>query len=204
MSPLVAFAGLAGAGYAGGLWLLARNVAARRALALGSLPVWLMPLAALLAAIGAGALAPPLALVVASTVIGACVCAIVDARLGLIFDALCGTMVVVAGCETSALRCVGQGLVALALVGGLLLTLHLLTGRRGIGLGDVKLGSAIALGYGPGAAIVAIGGAFVLGASYALAMLAMGRARRSDTIAFGPFMAGGALVGAAAAAGWIW
>jgi leader peptidase (prepilin peptidase)/N-methyltransferase len=200
---MIGILALAGGAYAGGLWFIAQRVAERRALALGERPRWLVPLAALAALVVAAVLPAGTAMVVASTVIGASVCAVVDARTGLILDALSFTMIIVAAAETIAMRCFDAGLVAFALVGGLLFALYVGTGRRGIGLGDVKLGSAIALGYGPSAGALAVGGAFVLGATYAIAMLAMGRATRSDALRFGPFMAGGTIVGAAAAAGWI-
>ena len=89
---------------------------------------------------------------------------------------------------------------AAAVVAGALTGLYLVTGRRGIGLGDVKLGGAIALGYGLGIALVAIGSAFVLGALYAVVMIASGRAKRSDAVRFGPFLAGGAAIGLTAGA----
>ena len=96
-------------------------------------------------------------------------------------------------------------LVAAAAVGAALIALYLLSGRRGIGLGDVKLSSAIALGYGLGPACAAIGSAFILGGVYAAALLLSGRAKRTDAVRFGPFIAGGAAVGLGANfLGWPW
>jgi leader peptidase (prepilin peptidase)/N-methyltransferase len=133
------------------------------------------------------------------------VCAIVDARTGFIFDALSLSMILIAGAIGIHAGRVVDGALAVAVIGGLLGSLYLLTGRRGIGLGDVKLGSAIALGSGLGAGTVAIGSAFVLGAAYALILIALGRARRTDTLRFGPFLAGGAAVGVTfGIVGWPW
>ncbi|MDQ6943875.1 MAG: prepilin peptidase, partial [Candidatus Eremiobacteraeota bacterium] len=81
-------------------------------------------------------------------------------------------------------------------VGGSLLTLHVLTRGRGLGLGDVKLGTAIGAGFGPAAGLVALGAAFVLGGAFASWLLLTGRARRGDAIRFGPFLAAGTVAAA--------
>ena len=141
--------------------------------------------------IAAGALAA-----VSGTLVGA----VVDARSGLIPDAVTRTTALV------ALACaVGSGVAPLACggafaVGGSLLVIHVLTRGRGIGLGDVKLGTAIGTGFGPAAGIFAIGTAFVLGGAYASWLLVTGRARRGDTIRFGPFLAAGTVAAALAPA----
>ena len=127
---------------------------------------------------------------------GTLAAAVVDARTGLIPDAVTRTTAFAAlGCA------VANGVAPLACggayaVGGALLALHLLTGGRGLGLGDVKLGTAIGAGFGPGAGIVALGAAFVLGGTYASWLLITGRARRGDSIRFGPFLAAGAAAAA--------
>ena len=122
---------------------------------------------------------------------GTLVAAVADARTGLIPDALTRTTAFAAlGCA------VANGAAPLACggayaVGGALLGLHLLTRGRGLGLGDVKLGTAIGAGFGPSAGIFALGAAFVFGGAYATWLLLAGRARRGDTIRFGPFLAAG-------------
>jgi leader peptidase (prepilin peptidase)/N-methyltransferase len=148
------------------------------------------------AAAGAALILPPaLALSAGATLVGALICGLVDARTGFIFDALSLTMVATA-CLTAGLNAhAADGALGAAIVGSTLGVLHLLTRRRGIGLGDVKLGAAIAFGYGVGPALVAIGSAFVLGAVYAVTLISLGRAKRTDAVRFGPFIAAGAAVG---------
>jgi leader peptidase (prepilin peptidase)/N-methyltransferase len=126
------------------------------------------------------------------TVIGAAI----DARTGVIPDAVTRTTALTAlGCA------VATGIAPVACsgayaVGGSLLVLHLLTRGRGLGLGDVKLGTAIGAGFGPAAGIVALGAAFVLGGMYASWLLLTRRARRGDAIRFGPFLAAGTVAAA--------
>ncbi len=124
---------------------------------------------------------------------GTLVAAVVDARTGFIPDALT---------RTTAVAAVGfayaNGVAPLACggayaVGGALLALHVLTRGRGLGLGDVKLGTAIGAGFGPGPGLVALGAAFVLGGAYASWLLLTHRARHGDSIRFGPFLAAGTL-----------
>lgn len=127
---------------------------------------------------------------------GTVVAAVIDVRTGLIPDALT---------RATALAALGwalaTGVVPFACggayaVGGALLALHLLTRGHGLGLGDVKLGTAIGVGFGPVAGLIALGAAFVLGGAYASWLLATRRARRGDAIRFGPFLAAGTLVAA--------
>jgi leader peptidase (prepilin peptidase)/N-methyltransferase len=122
---------------------------------------------------------------------GTLVAAVVDTRTGLIPDAVTRTTALAAlGCAfvngAAPLACGGA-----YAVGGALLALHLLTRERGIGLGDVKLGTAIGIGLGPAAGLVALGAAFVLGGAYASWLLLIRRARRGDALRFGPFLAAG-------------
>jgi leader peptidase (prepilin peptidase)/N-methyltransferase len=192
-----AFAGafVGGSIYAALLWFIAGRVALRRDITLGALPPWMLALAGCAAA-GAALIAPAaVAFPAGATLVGALVCGLVDARTGFIFNALTLTMAAVAGLAAATNVHPADGMLAAAIVGAGLGALHLLTGRRGIGLGDVKLGSAIALGYGVGPAVVAIGSAFILGALYAVTMIGLGRAKRTDALRFGPFIAGGAVVG---------
>jgi leader peptidase (prepilin peptidase)/N-methyltransferase len=205
MIPATSFAaagaaGAAGAFYAGALWGIAQRVAARRALELGPLPWWLPALGGC-AALGIACLAgAPQASPLAASLIGAIVCGVVDARTGFIFDALSLTVAAVSAGLALACGMLADGLIGAALAAAILGGLYLITRRRGIGLGDVKLGAALALGYGAQSTLVALGSAFVLGAAYATALLAGGRARRTDAVRFGPFIAGGAAVALVAGA----
>ena len=183
-----------GALYAASLWLIAARVAARRELALGSFPWWAIALCGI-AAVAVDRVWPPQTeLLAAATLIGAIVCGVVDARTGYIFDALFFTMATIASVLSVACGHAVDGLAAAAIVAAALGALHLLTGRRGLGLGDVKLASVVAGGYGVAVGLSAIGSAFVLGAAYAVALLVVGRAKRTDALRFGPFIAGGAAV----------
>ena len=135
------------------------------------------------------------------TVCGALAAGIVDARTGYIPNAITRptalAALLLAGAGGRGAAAVEGALAA----GGALLALHLLTRGRGLGLGDVKLAAAIGLGFGPGAGLAALGTAFVLGGAYASWLLASRRARRGDTISFGPFLAGGTLAVALVPAG---
>jgi leader peptidase (prepilin peptidase)/N-methyltransferase len=74
----------------------------------------------------------------------------------------------------------------------------LLTGGRGMGLGDVALAPvlAVALGaLGLGPALVGLMAGFVLGALVGGLLLATGRLRRGARLPHGPFMLLGAAVG---------
>ncbi len=194
-----------GAAYAGGLWSIALRVADRRALNLGGPPYALLLFCGIVAVAVHTFVAPGIAVLAGSSLIGAIVCALVDARTGLIFDALSQTMVVVAAAVSLYEGRFVDGVIAAAVVGGALTAVYLLSRGRGIGLGDVKLGCAIALGYGVGAAVITIGCAFILGAAYALVMIGLGRAKRSDAVRFGPFIAGGAALGlSAGVVSWPW
>jgi len=136
-----------------------------------------------------------------TALVGVCVAAAYDARTGFIPDRLtCATTLLALGLAAAsgvaAAAC--QGACA---VGGALLALHLLTRGRGLGLGDVKLGTAIGAGLGFRAGALALVVAFGAGALYAGWLLATRRARRHDAIPFGPFLAAGTLTAAAAALG---
>lgn len=78
---------------------------------------------------------------------------------------------------------------------GLLFVLGLVF-RGGMGMGDVKMAGVMGLYLGWPATLVALLAAFVAGGLVSLALLAMGRVGRKDQIAFGPFLAAGAIVAA--------
>jgi prepilin signal peptidase PulO-like enzyme (type II secretory pathway) len=133
---------------------------------------------------------------------GTLAAAVVDVRTGLIPDGISrGTALValaLAAADGLPLAAFGGA----AAVGGMLLTLHLMTNGRGLGLGDVKLGVAIGTGFGLSLGVVALGVAFVIGGAYAVGLLATGRAQRGDAIRFGPFLATGAFAAALAPPEW--
>lgn len=81
---------------------------------------------------------------------------------------------------------------------GLIAGLWLMTGGRGMGMGDVKLAPVLGatLGWwGLTAAVVGLVAAFVIGALVSLLLLARGKAGLRTHLAFGPFLLVGALVG---------
>lgn len=83
-----------------------------------------------------------------------------------------------------------------AVCGGLLYALYVLTRRRGIGLGDVKLAACIGAGLGATDGAAAAGVAFICGGCWAVVLLLRGAPRRSE-MRFAPYMAAGALTCAA-------
>jgi leader peptidase (prepilin peptidase)/N-methyltransferase len=129
-------------------------------------------------------------------VVGAIGAAAVDARTGYLPNVL------TRGTALAALAlAVPNGVVPAAaggcIAGGALLGLYVLTRGRGLGLGDVKLATAIGAGLTPVHSLVALGTAFVIGGGYAAVLIARGRAGRHDAIAFGPFLAAGAVIATA-------
>jgi leader peptidase (prepilin peptidase)/N-methyltransferase len=89
-----------------------------------------------------------------------------------------------------------RGLIGALAYGGGLFVVALVSG--GMGMGDVKLATAIGLVLGSialGAVAVAAGGAILVGGVAAIVALARGAARRS-MIPFGPAIAAGAVLGA--------
>jgi leader peptidase (prepilin peptidase) / N-methyltransferase len=124
---------------------------------------------------------------------GAVAAGVVDARTGYIPNGVSRTTAAAAVTlaalgGTTMTACLGA-----YVVGGALLALHLLTRGRGLGLGDVKLGTAIGAGCGPAAGAVALGAAFIIGGAYAAWLLVARRAKRGDAISFGPFLGLGML-----------
>lgn len=128
------------------------------------------------------------------TVTVAAVCGAIDARTGLIPDRITLPSLVLAVLVGATSR-TGASVVLGAILACLPLVLLLLVTRgRGIGWGDVKLAALIGAGLGPPAGLIAVGCAFVIGGAVAAWLLAVRRARRGDTIAFGPYLASGAAV----------
>ena len=107
--------------------------------------------------------------------------------------------------ELPVVRALSSALVWLAVYGGL----WLLTGGRGMGLGDVKLSGLLGLllGWlGWGASAVGLFAGFAVGAVVGVGLIATGRLTRGAPIAHGPFLLVGAGVGVVtgAAAAHVW
>ena len=194
---MFAIAGV-GSTYAALLWLAAQHVARVRALALGAWPHVAILLCGVVAALVARQYPLETAALLSATLIGTVVCALVDARTGYIFDVLSLIVMSIAAILSVASNRLSDGALGATLVGGSMFALYLASGRRGVGLGDVKLAAVIALGFGLKLGSIAVGCAFVLGAIYGVALLASRQARRTDTVRFGPFLAGGAMLALAA------
>jgi leader peptidase (prepilin peptidase)/N-methyltransferase len=172
-------------------WTIAADAAARRQTTIGTLPPLLPVVVA--ATAGASALGGMHAPAIAATA-GAAVAGLVDARTGFIFDPLTAAVLVAAFALTAFDGSPGDGLTGAVCVGGALLFLRALSGGRGLGLGDVKLGLGIgmALGFSTGLAAIAL--AFVFGGIYGAWLLASKRASAGASIRFGPFIAAGTFV----------
>jgi prepilin signal peptidase PulO-like enzyme (type II secretory pathway) len=134
---------------------------------------------------------------------GTLVAAVVDARTGFIPDTVSRGTALVALALAYASGFSPAAFAGAAAVGGMLLLLHLLTGGRGLGLGDVKLGIAIGVGLGAPLGVIALGAAFVAGGAYAIWLLLTQRARRGDAVRFGPFLAAGTLAAVLTPTGWL-
>ncbi len=70
----------------------------------------------------------------------------------------------------------------------LLLTLYLITGGRGMGLGDVKLAIPLGLWLGLEKGVVWLTTSFIIGGIVASILLLLKRAKLKTKIAFGPFL----------------
>ena len=69
-----------------------------------------------------------------------------------------------------------------------LLSLHLITKGRGMGLGDVKLALFVGTVLGPFASFIWMFLSFIIGAIFGLVLLATKTKKFKDKIAFGPFL----------------
>ena len=79
------------------------------------------------------------------------------------------------------------------LIGLFFLTLVLITGGKGMGGGDIKLGAFIGL-LGPPAGFLAIMLGFLLGAIFGLTTIILGKKGFKDALPFGPFLVIGSLI----------
>ena len=148
-------------------------------------------------ALGAALAASPSVLETAATAVLASTvvtCAATDISSGYVFDvttlSASALMLALAGLDGRLVA----ALLGAACGGGTLLTLHVLTRGRGMGLGDAKLAAAAGVGLGGAAALAAIGIAFVTGALLVLVALAARRVRFGEAIPFAPYLAFGTLV----------
>jgi len=158
---------------------------------IGTLPPLLPVLVAATAGIAAldGVHVPAVAASAAAAVAG-----VVDARTGSIFDPLTIALLAVSLALSAVDGSVTDGLFGAAGTGAALLFLHTVTGRRGLGLGDVKFGAGIGLALGLTGGLTAIALAFVFGGSYGTWLLATKRATAGASIRFGPFITAGTFV----------
>src|SRR2546423_8050175 len=118
-------------------------------------------------------------------------CAVIDARTGFIpnritYPSLAAMFLVAALSGTIWSTCFGM-----ICVGGTLLLLYLITRKRGLGLGDVKLGACIGAGLGPMTGIFALSSSFIIGGLVGSYLLLTHRAHSKDPMRFGPFLAMG-------------
>jgi leader peptidase (prepilin peptidase)/N-methyltransferase len=120
-------------------------------------------------------------------------CGYIDARTGFIPDritypALGATLAIAA-----ALHRFDSAALGALCVGGSLAFFYAITRKRGLGLGDVKLGACIGAGLGPACGAIALGSSFIAGGIVGSYLLLSGRAGRKTPIRFGPFLAAGFL-----------
>jgi leader peptidase (prepilin peptidase)/N-methyltransferase len=170
-------------------WRTAQIGARWRGTTLGALP---LPLPLVTAAVAASACARTSvspALIAAIAVVG--VAAVADARSGRIVDALTLTLLAVASVDALVRGTLGLALGGAAGTGGALLLLYVVTRRRGIGLGDVKLAAGLGAALGAPLGMTALGVAFVVGGVYATFLVATRRAQRGRRVCFAPFIAVG-------------
>ena len=118
----------------------------------------------------------------------ACICAITDWHSGFIFDAVSipATLVsLILAALSGNVTFAAAGVIA---GGGALLLIFGVTKGGGLGLGDVKMACCIGSALGAAAVLRVVGLAFVSGGIYAAYLLCTSRGKRSDAIAFGPYL----------------
>lgn len=128
----------------------------------------------------------------------ATVCAATDLQTGFVFDrVVLGGLLVEFGCAwldgTAA-----ASLVAAIATSGVAAALYVLTQRRGIGLGDVKLCAVLGGGLGLTGVVPALECAVLSAAFFGLAACALRRATLASAMPFAPFLALGAAYGTVA------
>jgi len=132
-------------------------------------------------------------------------CAVVsartDAQCGYIFDVVTLPSAIAVVCIALVEGNLSTALFGASVAGGSLALLHVFSGGRGMGLGDVKLALVLGGAFGPLVGLLALAVAFVVGALTAIALLFTRRVHRGDSVRFGPFLAAGAIA-ASVAQGW--
>jgi leader peptidase (prepilin peptidase)/N-methyltransferase len=113
-----------------------------------------------------------------------------------VFDVVTGSAFLVALPPAVVAHGALGAIVGASVVGGALLALYALTKRRGIGLGDVKLGALVGVGLGAVGGLTAIGTAFVVGAVAGVCLLAFRRIGRGAEIRFAPYIFCGVVIAA--------
>ena len=132
----------------------------------------------------------------AATLACAAVSAATDVQTGYVFDRVTGVGFLLVFALQIADGALGGALAAGAIAGGLLGLVYACSRGRGLGLGDVKLGAALAVGLGTSGALEALRVAAIAGGATALLLWLCGRARFGSAIPFAPFLALGASFGA--------
>jgi leader peptidase (prepilin peptidase)/N-methyltransferase len=173
-------------------WRLTGRTACNDGVAIGRPPIGLLTAAAVVAALAVGR-GNALVLVIA-VVTSVTIAALIDSRTGYIFDRITGPFLLAALAIAAVRDNAINALIGMAAVAGVLVALYALTARRGIGLGDVKLGAGIGAALGWPMGSVALCAAFIIGGAYGAWLLTTGRAARQTAVPFGPFLALGTYV----------
>lgn len=106
-------------------------------------------------------------------------------------------LLVLAAAESDRWGDLRRALVALVVIGGGMVTLTLVFGSRGFGMGDAKLVLSLApllAWHGWWAVLVGLYGALLLGGAAALLLVLTRRADRGTQLAFGPYLLVGSVV----------
>lgn len=135
---------------------------------------------------------------IAILVAALCVSFMTDLRYGLIFDAVtipCALLLALIACLQ---RDIFYAALGGAICAGILFALFVISGGRGVGLGDLKLAGCIGLGLGINHGIVALGAAFIAGGGHGLILLVAQRVKRGHALKFAPYLAFGCALAIAA------
>ncbi len=116
------------------------------------------------------------------------VSAITDVQTGYVFDRVLLFGGALLSVVALALGTPGTAAMGAIVSGGSLWAMHVLTKGRGIGLGDAKLAALLGAAAGIHGALDLMAIAFVAGGTLAGMLLLLGRRRRTDSMAFAPFL----------------
>jgi leader peptidase (prepilin peptidase)/N-methyltransferase len=120
-------------------------------------------------------------------------CGYIDAHTGFIPNQITYPALVIILTFALFFGTFSQAMIGMLCVGGALAFLYIITRKRGLGLGDVKLGACIGAGLGPINGMIALGSSFILGGIICAMLLVCGHIERKDAVRFGPFLAFGTL-----------